>query len=119
MPAKKQEPKKPAGPRRGKRLKITKKEVWEKILGDVDKSRVPVHCLEGLDVNLKDGTVVRIDVIELLVDQELHPDEVELMINSRLEALDHIIDDVDFYINIDYVADMVQPLTDEILRNLK
>jgi len=80
---------------------------------------VPVHCLEGLDVNLKDGTIVRIDVMELLVDQGLDPDEVEHMINSRLEALDDIIEDVDFYINLDYVANTVQPLTDELLKKLK
>lgn len=115
----KQQPEDAQRKRRGRRLKITKKQVWEKILGDVNKDQVPVHCLEGLDVNLRDGTVVRIDVYELLVEEGLHPDEVEVMINSRLEALDHIIEDVDFYINVDYVADTIQPLTDELLKKLK
>jgi hypothetical protein len=105
--------------RRSKRLRITKKAKWEKILSDVDKTLVPVTCLEGIEVNLIDGTTVRIDIVQLLEEDGLDPDTVEDMINNRLEALDNIIRDVDFFINLDNVADSVQPLTDEILKNLK
>lgn len=105
--------------RRSKRLRITKKAKWEKILSDVDKSSVPVTCLEGIEVNLIDGTSVRIDIVQLLEEDGLDPDDVEEMINARLEALENIIRDVDFFINLDNVADSVQPLTDELLKNLK
>ena len=111
----------PAKRRRGpksKRLKITKKDKWERILNDVDKAQVPITCLESLDVNLKDGTVVRIDIQELLDEGQLHPDEIELQINTRLTDMEDIIRDVDFYINLDSVANSVQPLTDKILKDL-
>ena len=74
-----QQPKKPKQPR-SKRLKVSKKEQWERILKDIDKSDAPISCL--------------------------------------LKALDHIIDDVDFYISVDSVAKTVQPITDSILKDL-
>ena len=111
----------PAKRRRGpksKRLKITKKDKWERILNDVDKAQVPITCLESLDVNLKDGSVVRIDISEMLFDQSLDPNEVEYSINEKLSNMEEIIRDVDFYINLDMVADSVQPLTDKLLKHL-
>jgi hypothetical protein len=68
-------------------------------------------------VNLIDGTQVDINVTALL--EEGHdPDEIEIMINSRLKKLDEIIRDVDIFINIDSVAKTVQPVTDNILKHL-
>ena len=64
-----------------------------------------------------DGTQVEIDVLELL-DQGYDTDEIENMLNSRLKKLDEIIKDVDFFINVDSVASTVQPVTDDILKNL-
>jgi len=40
------------------------------------------------------------------------------MIKVKLTALDHIIEDVDFYISVKAVAKVVQPATDSILKNL-
>jgi hypothetical protein len=40
------------------------------------------------------------------------------MLDSKLKALDHIIEDVDFFVSIDDVVNTVQPITDEILKDL-
>jgi hypothetical protein len=111
-----QQPKKPRQPR-SKRLKVSKKEQWERILKDVEKKEVPIGCLESIQVNLRDGTSVIVDIKQLLADGQ-DPELVEYMVNSKLKALDHIIDDVDFYISVDSVAKTVQPITDIILRDL-
>jgi hypothetical protein len=111
-----QQPKKPRQPR-SKRLKVSKKEQWERILKDVEKKEVPIGCLESIQVNLRDGTSVIVDIKQLLADGQ-DPALVEYMVNSKLKALDHIIDDVDFYISVDSVAKTVQPITDSILRDL-
>jgi hypothetical protein len=111
-----QQPKKPRQPR-SKRLKVSKKEQWERILKDVEKKEVPIGCLESIQVNLRDGTSVIVDIKQLLADGQ-DPELVEYMVNSKLKALDHIIDDVDFYISVDSVAKTVQPITDSILRDL-
>jgi len=73
--------------------------------------------LESIDVNLSDGTNVTINIRELLT-EGMDPDDLERDIKSKLKSLDHIIDDVDFYISVKAVAQAVQPATDELLKNL-
>jgi len=111
-----QQPKKPRQPK-SKRLKVNKKEQWERILKDIDKKDVPISCLESIIVNLKDGTSVIVDIKQLIAEGQ-DPEIVEFMVQSKLKALDHIIDDVDFYISVDSVAKTVQPITDSILKDL-
>lgn len=100
-----------------KRLNVTAREKWSKILKDVEKSEVPVTLLEAISVHLIDGTEVYIDIKELL-DEGLAPDEIEVMLNNKLEVLDHVIKDVDFFVNLDDVAKLVQPITDGFLKDL-
>jgi hypothetical protein len=100
-----------------KRINIDTREKWKNILKTVSKDDVPMALLEMVTVNLIDGTQVDINVTALL--EEGHdPDEIEIMINSRLKKLDEIIRDVDIFINIDSVAKTVQPVTDDILKHL-
>ena len=100
-----------------KRINIDARERWKSILKSVTKDEVPVALIKSVTVNLMDGTQVEIDVLELL-DQGYDTDEIENMLNSRLKKLDEIIKDVDFFINVDSVASTVQPVTDDILKNL-
>lgn len=114
--SKQQEPKKPKQPR-SKRLKLNKKEQWQSILKEIDRGSAPVSCLEHIQVILKDGTIVVVDVKQLL-SEGMDPADIEHMINAKLKALDHIIEDVDFFVSLDKVASTVQPLTDNILKDL-
>lgn len=112
MPA----PKKPRQPK-SKRLKVNKKEQWERILKDIEHHDVPISCLETIQVNLKDGTTVIIDIKQLIAEGN-DPELVELLVSTKLKALDHIIDDVDFFVSVDLVAKAIQPITDSILKDL-
>ena len=76
---------KPRRQPRSKRLKVNKKEQWERILKDVEKKDVPISCLESIQVNLRDGTSVFVDIRQLL-DEGNDPASVEYMINSKLKA---------------------------------
>jgi hypothetical protein len=73
--------------------------------------------LNSLNVNLRDGSTVEINIKELL-DEGNDPDELEQMIKLKLRALDHIVDDIDFFISVSAVQKMVQPATDDLLKNL-
>lgn len=106
-------PKKP----RSKRLNISSKEKWEKLLKEVKKEQVPIGVLRYITVNLKDGTSVDVNITEML-DQGIDPEVVERSINSKLQELDAYIHDVDFHISVDTVAKVIQPLTDKILNDL-
>ena len=74
--------------------------------------------LTSVTVNLVDGTVIEVDIQQLLMEGH-DPDEVRDMLNSRLTRMDEIIRDIDFLINIDKVANTVQPITDDILKHFK
>ena len=102
---------------KSKRLNLTSKAKWESILKSVEKKEIPIAMLESINVNLADGTIVKINIRELL-DEGADPDELEHQIKSKLKALDNIIDDIDFYISVKEVAKIVQPATDELLKNL-
>ena len=111
-----QKPKKPRQPK-SKRLNLSKKDQWEKLLKEISKEQVPVTVLRYITVNLNDGTSVDINIAELL-DDGADPADIEQMINGKLEALDDIIQDVDFHISVDSVAKVIQPFTDQLLKNL-
>ena len=113
----KQQPKKPPVKSKRHKLNISNKDKWKQILKEVEKIEAPVSVIRNIEVVLKDGTVVDIDVVELLNDG-MNPDELEREINQKLFDLDDIIEDVNFYINIDTVAKTVQPATDSLLKNL-
>ena len=108
----------PRKPRqRSKRLKLSRREEWTKILKDVEKNEVPVTFLRSITVNLMDGTVVDINITQL-INEGVDPEVIELTLNQRLKELDAYIQDVDFYINIDSVSKVVQTFTDRLLKNL-
>jgi hypothetical protein len=66
---------------------------------------------------LSDGTEITLD-IEQLISEGNEPEFLERIINQKLEALEDIIEDVDFMISVEKVAKTVQPVTDRILKNL-
>lgn len=109
-------PRKPRKPK-SKKINVSVRQQWETILKSVSKDEVPVELLESLTVNLIDGTKVSIDIKELL-DEGRKPRDIEKHINSRLEDLDNLIVDVDFFICIDSVVSTVQPITDAVLKNI-
>ena len=111
-----EKPKKPQQ-RKSKRLNLNKKKQWELILNGVDKREVPVTCLESITVILTDGTKVNVNISEL-INEGNQPDEVEFMINARLDTLNEFIEDIEYFINVDSVAKTIQPITDNILKNL-
>lgn len=100
-----------------KRLNITPRDKWNKILKEVEKQEVPVAFLESVTVNLIDGTSISVNIKELIA-EGMDPDEIEKILNEKLDSLDYIIKDVDFYVSIDDVANVVQPMTDNFLKNL-
>lgn len=111
-----QKPRKPRQPR-SKRLNLNRKDQWELLLKEVNKEQVPIGVLTYITVNLKDGTSVDVNIAEML-EEGADPAFIEELINSKLEALDDYIDDVDFHISVDSVAKVIQPFTDKVLKDL-
>lgn len=100
-----------------KSINISKKRSWRKIIREVEKKEVPIHCLERIVVNLKDGTSVPVNIKELLAGGA-DPDFVEKELNKKLDALELYIHNINFFIDIDQIEKTVQPETDKILSKL-
>jgi hypothetical protein len=111
--SKQQEPKKP----KAKKLNLNNKKNWRDILSRVEKQEVPIQVLEKIGVNLLDGTTVVVDIKKLLA-EGIHPDDLEQHVTLRLDELDHYIENVDFFVDIEMVEKTVQPETDRILGKL-
>jgi hypothetical protein len=56
--------------------------------------------------------------IEKLFNQGLDPEQIEEVINRKLYELDDVLVSVEFILNVQNIADAVQPSTDELLKNL-
>jgi len=109
-------PKKPRKSK-SKKINVNARQKWEQILKSVTKEEVPVELLESLTVNLIDGTNVQVDIKDLL-DSGRDPRDIEDHINQRLTELNDMIVDVDFFISIDKVSEVVLPMTNKILKDL-
>lgn len=90
---------------------------WEHILEDVEKSRIPIQFLKKLVIKLKGKKQQTINILSLLK-QGLEPEQVEEVVNKRLCDLDDDITNIEFILNVECIADTVQPETDRLLSGL-
>ena len=94
---------------------------WESLIEDVDKHRVPVQFIKKLIIKLKgeDGKKRQQTInIEKFYEEGLNISAVEDAIENRLQVLGDQIVNIDFILNINSIADAVQPETDAFLRKL-
>jgi hypothetical protein len=50
--------------------------------------------------------------------QGLDPDQIEEVVSNKLQELDHLVVSVEFILNVQSIADAVQPETDKLLNGL-
>jgi cupin superfamily acireductone dioxygenase involved in methionine salvage len=90
---------------------------WEHILADVVKTDVPLECIKKVVIKLAGGRQKTIN-IHTLQKQGMELEEVESMLTRFFNEHDHQIRDVDFVVDINSVAKLVQPETDKLLGKL-
>jgi hypothetical protein len=92
-------------------------EKWERLLEDVDKQRIPVEFIKKIILKLVGRKQHTIN-IQRLLDQGLYPDEIEEAISTKLIELDELVVGIEFILNVESIAETVQPETDRILNGL-
>lgn len=90
---------------------------WEHILEDVEKQKIPVQFIKKIIVKLEGKRQQTIN-IEKFLSQGLDPDQIEDAVGRKLHELDDQISSVEFILNVQNIADTVQPETDRLLGNL-
>ena len=90
---------------------------WENLLEDVDKQKVPVEFIKKLILKLRGKRQHTIN-IERLLKQGLDPEDIEDAISNKLIELDELVTGIEFILNVQIIADTVQPETDRLLNGL-
>jgi len=90
---------------------------WEHILEDVEKNKIPVEFIKKLVVKLQGKKQHTIN-IEKFLTQGLDPDQIEEIVSRKLQELDESVVGVEFILNVQSIADTVQPETDKLLNRL-
>ncbi len=90
---------------------------WEHILEDIDKVKVPVQFIRKIVVKMTGKKQHTIN-IQALMKQGLDPEEVEEVISRKLNELDPLITSFEFVLNVESIAETVQPETDKLLGKL-
>ncbi len=91
---------------------------WEHIIDDVDKQKIPVEFISKLVIKLEGKRQQTINIKRFLK-QGLAPDQIEEAVSRKLAEYDDFITSVEFVLNIESIAETVQPETDRLLRNFK
>ena len=90
---------------------------WEHILEDVEKNKIPVEFIKKLIIKLEGKKQQTINIQKLL-QQGLDPDQVEDAVSRKLHDLEDLIVSVEFILNVQSIAETVQPETDRLLGKL-
>ena len=90
---------------------------WEHILEDVEKQKIPVQFIKKIIVKLNGKRQNTIN-IEKFLQQGLTPDQIEDAVGRKLHELDDEIVSVEFILNVQSIAETVQPETDKFLKQL-
>lgn len=90
---------------------------WEHILEDVEKQKIPVQFIRKIILKLQGKRQHTIN-IEKFLNQGLEPDQIEEAVGRKLAELDDMIVTVEFVLNVETIAGMVQPETDRLLGRL-
>ena len=92
-------------------------EKWEDLVEGVEKKDIPIECIKRVVIRLSNGRR-RYFNMSALRKQGLNIHELEFALNEKLKRYDPEIDGIDFFVDVETVAQLIQPETDEILRKL-
>lgn len=90
---------------------------WEGIIEDVEKTKIPVEFIQKLVLRLH-GRKQRTINIRSMIEQGFDSEEIEDAVSRKLEEYDEDMIGIEFILDIEGIADTVQPETDKMLKNL-
>lgn len=90
---------------------------WEHILEDIEKQKIPIQFIKKLIIKLEGKRQQTINV-EKFLQQGLDPEQIEEAVSRKLHELDDMVQSVEFILNVQSIADTVQPETEKLLNKL-
>lgn len=91
---------------------------WEHIVDSVEKTKIPVEFIKKLVIKLSKRRQRTIN-IKSLFNQGLESDEIEQAISRKLDEYDDEMIGIEFVLDIEGIAEIVQPEIDDMLKSVK
>lgn len=92
-------------------------EKWEKLLEDVYKEKIPMEFVSKIIVKLRGRRQQTINIGKMM-SRGFMPSEIESSVTETLVSLDDSVMGIEFILNVQSIADAVQPETDRLLGGL-
>jgi len=89
-------------------------EQWEDLISTVDKDQIPIDCVKKVLFKLKGGKQKTIN-LGTLRKQGLEIEEIETVVTRTMLDMSSDIVNMDFVIDVQIVAEHIQPITDKLL----
>ena len=94
-------------------------EKWEHIIDDVEMTKLPLEFVKKLILTLDGRKQKKTINVRTLLKQGLDIDEIKHVVARQLDEYDDRMVSIEFILDIESIAEIVQPETDELLKNLK
>lgn len=90
---------------------------WDHIISEVEKTQVPLKCINKMVIRIAGGKQKTINLSRLRRDG-LDDDEIEEIMNRNIFVLGDSVNNIDFILDVNTVAGIIQPATDKLLKSL-
>ena len=90
---------------------------WSAIVEEVDKEHVPINCVKKVIFRDRDRRQKTIN-LKRLRSQGISADTIESMVEAFIRENEDSISSMEFVLDIEAVAEQVQPETDKLLKGM-
>jgi hypothetical protein len=90
---------------------------WEEIVNQVDKEHIPIECVKKIIIRIEGGKQKTIN-LRRLKDQGLQSDEIHDVVDRYVQNNSDNITNMEFVLDIQAVAELLQPETDKLLQGI-
>lgn len=91
---------------------------WENIVEQVEKEHIPIECVKKVVFRMTTGTRKTIN-LRKLKDQGLQTEEISLVVDRYVRDNSDNIANMEFILDVEAVAEILQPETDKLLQGMK
>ena len=99
-------------------LPLTKLDKWKHVIDSIDQEIIPIDVVKKVVFKLEDGKQKTIN-LSTLRKQGLDIEDIEVVVNKNMTAItDSGIVKLDFVVDVNAVADRIEPLTKGYLEKI-
>ena len=99
-------------------IPFTKLDKWKKVIDSIDQEMIPIDCVKKVVFKLADGKQRTIN-LSTLRKQGLDIEDIEVVVSKNMGTIyDKEVVKLDFVVDVNAVADRIEPLTKGYLEKL-